>query len=76
MMPETLLLKLKNDKIWETPHWQIIAHQRDEPKGVEEKDDPFDCNIYFYVEDDVDFNSIKVGDTIELDETFEVVDRQ
>lgn len=72
--PETLLLKLKNDKVWTEPHWEIIAHEKDCPENPE--DDPFDCKIYFYVEDDVDFNSIAVGDNITLDEEFEVVDRQ
>jgi hypothetical protein len=74
--PETLLLKLKNDKVWDEPHWQIIAHEKDCPEDCHEKDDPFDCEIYFYVEDDVDFSKIKVGDKITLDEEFEVVDRQ
>lgn len=73
--PETLLLKLKNDNVWEEPHWEIIAHEKDCPDNVDEKEDPFDCNIYFYVKDDVDFNSINIGDNIKLDEEFKVVDR-
>jgi len=76
MTPETLLLKLENEKVWEQPHWEIIAHEKDCPKDADERDDPFDCEIYFYVEDDVDFNTIKIGDTIELDEKFKIVDRQ
>ena len=76
MQPETLLLKLENENVWKEPHWEIIAHLKDCPENCHEEDDPFDCEIYFYVEDDVDFNTIQIGDTIELDETFKVVDRQ
>lgn len=69
MTPETLLLKLENVEVWEQPHWEIIAHERDEGKVVDDE-------IYFYVEDDVSFKDIKIGDTIELDEKFKIVDAQ
>ena len=72
MTPETLLLKLENKEVWEQPHWELIAHVKDEELITEAQDD----EIYFFVEDDVDFNSIKIGDTIELDKTFKIVDSQ
>jgi len=62
----TLLLKGLNEELGE---WITIAHEKDE-----EFDTKFDENIYFYVNDDVNFNELKVGDMIELDEDYAILD--
>jgi len=64
---KTILLKLKNDKVFSKPEWRTIAHEKDEGKINDDE-------IYFYVPNLVNFNKIKIGDIVELDEDFVVVD--
>lgn len=65
--PKVITVKLKGikDTFWKD-QWVNIAHEKDE------KSTKFDENIYFYVDNDVNFNDLKVGDTLELDEDFEI----
>lgn len=68
-MTEIIMLNLKNLKIWDTPQWRTIAHERNENKINDDV-------IYFYVNDEVDFDKLKVGETIQLDEEFEIIEIQ
>jgi len=48
-----------------------IAHEKDEEFNTK-----FDLNIYFYVNNDINFNTLKVGDKLELDESYEILEIQ
>ncbi len=63
---KTISLKLKNDRVFPSPEWRTIAHEKDEGKI-------HDDFIYFYAPNSLNFSKIKIGDTIELDEDFVVV---
>lgn len=60
-------IKIQDDEYYPEGEWRIIAHEKDEGKV----DDDI---IYFYVDDDVDFNKLKVGDKIMLDKEFVILD--
>jgi len=68
--PKVIAVKLKGikDTMWEN-QWLSIAHDKDE-----EFDTKFDMNIYFYVPNDINFNTLKVGDILELDEDYEILE--
>jgi len=49
--------------------WVKVAHESHPSFGSDDESD-----IYFFVENDFDLGAVKVGDTIVLDESFEVLE--
>jgi len=67
---EVIRVKLKDldDAIWEN-EFINIAHEKDE-----EFDTNFDLNIHFYIDDSVNFKTLKVGDILDLDDEYEILE--
>lgn len=63
-------IKIQDEEIYPNGQWVIIAHERFEDKVSEEVDE----KIYFYVDDDLNFESLKTGDEIQLDELFTIIE--
>ena len=61
-------IKIQDEKIYPDGQWVKIAYE-------EEKNMQIDDEVYHYVDKhDVDLDNLKVGDTIELDETFKIME--
>ncbi len=60
-------IKIKNKADFPNGQWVKIAHERDEKKVNDDE-------IYFYVENKINLKSLRIGDKIQLDEEFEIVD--
>jgi hypothetical protein len=60
-------IKIKNKADFPNGQWIKIAHEKDEKKVNDEE-------IYFYVENKINLKSLRIGDKIQLDEEFEIVD--
>lgn len=59
------MIKLYHKEIYPEGAWRMIAKESEKVN---------DDDIYYYVDEDFDLGNIKVGDTIQLDEKFKVVD--
>lgn len=60
-------LKIQHKDIYPDGEWRTIANESDEGKVD-------DDNIYYYMHDSVDLSLLRVGDVIELDEIFKIVE--
>ena len=70
-MNEVLELKIFSPKIHSDKgeaEWVKISHESHPLCGSDDESE-----IYFFVDDDFDFGAVRVGDTIMLDESFEVL---
>lgn len=59
-------LKLKHDEIYPDGEWRTIANESD----IDNVDNEL---IYYYLENDIDLSAFNVGDMIDLDERFEII---
>lgn len=58
---------IKDKENYPKGQWVKIAYEKDEEQVNDDE-------IYFYVENDFDLKNLKIGDKIQLDEEFEIVD--
>lgn len=68
--PVLKLIKIQDKEIYPNGQWVIIAHEKIESEISEEMDE----QIYFYVDDNLSFESLKPGNEIQLDEKFTIIE--
>ncbi len=62
-----LNIKIQHKEIYPNGEWRLITNLRAKSKGNDDE-------IYFYVDDDVDLDKLKIGQKIMLDEEFTIID--
>jgi len=60
-------IKIQNKDIYPIGQWVNITNEKN-------REYVNDDDIYFYVENDIILNDLKIGDIIELDETFNIIE--